>query len=378
MQEYKFSDSDIVNQIYKNKVSCFSVDNCIIDLREFSKHPEYEQSRNIKVYSNNQRVKRYVNRNPTTNALWYDEPAPTFFLEDEFVDSKGIVFDGEIDDLFFNYDYLEWQYSHFLTDVYPKMWYYPQLKRLCRNLKFGQIRPILNFAYNLRDKSLKTNLNLVSGFAHEITDFYLSHLGFENDFVPLEIGKIYHVKRLYLPVPFTSQDAYPWPERQYEMYNLLKKESKKVKRNFSERVFISRNDTVKNGWFNLRYCVNEEEIAKAVVKVGYESIELMPLNIFEKIKVYSTSKKIIQQIGSNCFNSVFSSENTTLYTLVHPHYRSWIPGLENLSSKNGSKLVSITGGIETLGLDGYPEQYKRDVDQPWKFTEINKLVKLVK
>ena len=39
-----FSTQVSTNNIYKNKTACFELHDCIIDLREFGKHPEYEQS----------------------------------------------------------------------------------------------------------------------------------------------------------------------------------------------------------------------------------------------------------------------------------------------------------------------------------------------
>lgn len=377
MKEYKFSDIKILNHVFKNKTSCFLLENCVIDLREFRKHEEFFQDKNLKVYSNSKRVRKYINRNPSNNAVWYDEEFPSLTLEEELIDYSDFVFEKSFDKLFFCYDYIEWQYSHFLTDVYPKMWYYPQLKKIHKDLKFGQIRPILNFAYNLNDKTLKTKLNLLSDFAHDITDFYLKHHNFTDDFVPLEAGKTYFIEKLFIPVPFTSQDVFPWPDIQYEMYDLLKEESKKVTRTFSDRIFISRNDTVKNGWFNLRFCVNESEIYDALKPYGFENIELMDLNVFEKIKVYTTAKQLVQQVGSNCFNVVFSTPGSEFYTLIHPYYEVWCPILTSLSNRSGNKFFFIKDGIKMLGLNAYPLNYERIPDQPWYFTDMNKLAKII-
>lgn len=366
------------SNLYNNKTACFELHDCIIDLREFGKHPEYDQSRNLKAYCGNRRIKKYINRNPVTNAVWYDEKVPTYEFEDETIDRSTYPVDTVIPELFFCYDYLEWQYSHFLTDVYPKMWYYPQLKKNFGELKFGQIRPILNFAYNLNDKTLNTKLNLISEFAHQITDFYINHFGYSDSFFPLEIGKVYRIEKLFLPVPFTSQDVMGWPSIQMEMYELLKKESDRVvTRTFSENIFISRRDTVKNGWFNLRHCVNEEDISNALISKGFEIVELMPLTIYEKIKVFTSAKKIVQMVGSNCFNTVFVNPNTMLYTIQHPHYLGWSPMLDSLAKAQKATYVPIVDGIEMLGLDGYPAEYRKNEDQPWKMTNIDNLIRKI-
>lgn len=375
-----FEQVNPTSNIYHDKTACFELHDCIIDLREFGKHAEHEQNKNIKVYCGNHRVRKYINRNPETNAVWYNEHPPTYPILDDYdlCDPKGFYIDQVIPEMFFCYDYLEWQYSHFLTDVFPKMWYYPQLKQHFRELKFGQIRPIVNFAYNLNDKTLKTKLNMVSDFAHQITDFYLASYGYLEDFVPLKARCVYKVNKLFIPVPFTSQDCIGWPKVQMDMYDLLAQVAERtVTKKFPEKVFISRKDTTKKGWFNLRHCVNEDEIAEALAKEGFESIELMPLNIFEKIKVFMSAKKIVQLVGSNCFNTVFTKPGTTAYTLLHPYYVGWSPMLESLSTARQGKFVGITDGIEMLGLDGYPAEYKREPDQPWRYTKIDELVKIV-
>lgn len=377
VKKFGFEVNDKTN-VYRNKTACFEFHDCIIDLREFGQHPEYEQSKNLKVYCGNKRIKKYINRNPETNAIWYNEEFPTFEFDDETILPSSYSIDEDISELFFCYDYLEWQYSHFLTDVYPKMWYYPQLKAYFRNLQFGQIRPIINFSYNLNDKTLNTKLNLISDFAHQITDFYLNNCGHSDGFFSLQIGKVYHVHKLFVPVPFTSQDMFGWPSIQMEMYDILKKESNKiVTRNFSENIFISRKDTVKNGWFNLRHCVNENEISEALSQYGFETIELMPLSIFEKIKVYSSAKKIVQMVGSNCFNAVFTNPGTKLYTIQHPYYLNWSEILDYLSKTKKSEYIPIEDGIEMLGLDGYPIEYKRIPDQPWRMKKIENIIKKV-
>ena len=373
-----FSTQVSTNNIYKNKTACFELHDCIIDLREFGKHPEYEQSLNLKVYSDNRRIKKYINRNPETNALWYVEDVPTYDIEDTITDLSDVIVDQEISELFFCYDYLEWQYSHFLTDVYPKMWYYPKLKDNFPDLKFGQIRPIVNFAYNLNDKTLNTKLNIVSDFAHQITDFYLKYNSCEKDFFALEIGKVYKINKLFIPVPFTSQDVVEWPDVQMEMYELLIKESNKVvTEQFPKKVFISRNDTIKNGWFNLRHCINESYISNALIPLGYEVIELMSLNIFEKIKVFSSADEIVQLVGSNCFNTVFVRPNTKIFTILHPYYTGWSSMLDHLARMRDAKFIPFNENIEILGLEGYPDNYKKIPDQPWRLTDVNPLMKLI-
>lgn len=373
-----FDPVNPTNGIYKHKTACFELTNCVIDLREFSKHPEYSQNDNLKVYSNGKRVRRYINRNPENNACWYPQEFPTLEYEAEEC-PPGISIDEIVDELFFCYDYLEWQYSHFLTDVLPKFWYYIQLKKTNPNLKAGQIRPVLNFAWNLNDKSLGTKMNVVSEFAHEATDFYLAHHRNQNDFLPLQMGKVYFIKRMIVPVPFTSQDVMNWPKAQYDIYSLLEEEAnRRVTTTYSDKIYISRNDTRKNGWFNLRHCVNEGELIKELEKVGFQSVELMPLSIFEKIKVFNGARTIVQAVGSNCFNTVFVKPNTRLTTLVHPHYVGWCPMLESLATYKQSQFEAWTSGIEMLGLGDYPEHYKREPDQPWNFTKVDEFVTHVK
>ena len=77
----EFSSLKLKADIYKNKNKCLVLKNCIIDLSEFSNHIIDDQSNNIKVYSNNYRVRKYINRNPETNTLWYTDKEVSLNLQ---------------------------------------------------------------------------------------------------------------------------------------------------------------------------------------------------------------------------------------------------------------------------------------------------------
>ena len=55
--KYEFPELKIVPEIYKNKNACFVLKNCIIDLTNFSKLTIDDVYNNIKVYSENYRIK---------------------------------------------------------------------------------------------------------------------------------------------------------------------------------------------------------------------------------------------------------------------------------------------------------------------------------
>jgi len=371
--QYTFPELKIIPDIYKNKNKCFILKNCIIDLTNFSKLTLDDIYNNIKVYSENYRIKKYINRHPNTNALWYDEKNPSLEYGEYSEESKNLKIDVHVDELFFCYDYLEWNYSHFLTDVYPKMWYYPQICKSNSTVKFGQIRPIINYANDVNDKSFIKKLSFRSDFAEDITDFYLKHNNLFDKFLPLEMGKVYHIDTLILPVPYTSQDVWLWNDTQFELYNLLVEESKKIKRTFAKNNFISRLDTQKNGWYHFRYMTNEKEVYKEIETLGFENVELMDLNIFEKIKLVNNSDCIIQQGGSTTFNIIFESPGTKNIIITCPHYAEWKPMLEWLCTVKQTKLHLITSGVELLGVDMYPDVCRRVLDQPFKFNDIQKL-----
>lgn len=375
-ESISFTDLKINAAVYKNKNKCIILKDCVIDLREYTKHIVDDQNQNLKVYSQNYRVRKYINRNPETNAVWYNENDFNYKLDEYVEDVKNIKIDEEIDELFFCYDYLEWQYSHFLTDVYPKMWYFKELSKSHTSLLFGQIRPIINFAYNCKDKNFSfdnSKLNLRSDFAEDITDIYLKNFNLESKLKGLEKGKVYFIKTLIIPVPFTSQDVLNWPEVQFEMYNILSEYAKSSNFLINKKNFISRKDTLRNGWFNLRYLANEDDVFNFVQPHGYNSVELMELKMIDKIKLYCESESIIQQIGSNCFNILFESPNTKNIILMHPSYRSWTEMLSYISDYKNVKLVCIDTGVKLLGLDEYPDVYKRNPDEPWTFHDFNRL-----
>ena len=95
--------------------------------------------------------------------------------------------------------------------------------------------------------------------------------------------------------------------------------------------------------------------------------------MIDKIKLYNQSETIIQQVGSNCFNILFESQKTNNIIITHPNYKGWIPMLKYICDYKKVGLVSIDTGIKLLGLDEYPDIYKRVPDEPWTFNDFDRL-----
>jgi capsular polysaccharide biosynthesis protein len=161
------------------------------------------------------------------------------------------------------------------------------------------------------------------------------------------------------------------------MYEVLNEASKKSNLNVNKFNFISRKDTQQNGWFNLRYLANEDEVFNSVKSHGFQSVELLNLKMIDKIKLYNKSETIIQQVGSNCFNILFESPNTNNIIITHPYYKGWIPMLKYICDIKNTKLTSIESGIQLLGLNEYPDIYKRVPDQPWTFNDFDSITNLL-
>ena len=100
-------------------------------------------------------------------------------------------------------------------------------------------------------------------------------------------------------------------------------------------VYISRQDTIKKGWWHNRNLQNELNLIDAIkTELNYDIVELMDLSISDKIKIFKSYKNIIQQNGASTVNIFFCNYNTNFHIISHPIIKNWANPLLNEISKH--------------------------------------------
>jgi hypothetical protein len=120
----------------------------------------------------------------------------------------------------------------------------------------------------------------------------------------------------------------------------------------SNGCYISRQDTIKRGWYNSkewyhsRELVNELElIDKIKSELGYDIIELMDYDIIGKIQIFKSYKNIIQQSSASNINLLFSNKSNTNIIITHPKMEDWLGyKCHQFSNKSKTNLISLNDG----------------------------------
>jgi capsular polysaccharide biosynthesis protein len=147
-----------------------------------------------------------------------------------------------------------------------------------------------------------------------------------------------------------------------------------------ENIYISRKDVSSKKWMHYRVLLNENDIINKLNEVGFREIQLMNYSVEEKIQIFKSAKKIIQTVGSNCYNLRFIEPKTWCCILYHPEYYCWSDDLHRIVNyKNGVYKEYIDScKVVDNSNSYYPDEYntmKKKIDSPWKFTDIDNLVK---
>jgi len=272
-------------------------------------------------------------------------------------------FDYEIDeDVILLYDDAGLNYAHFFFDFFGKCLYFEEIRKTLPKLKIGILENFYSETGN-------------STFIKQWLDLY-----FEDKDVEIIIFKNdqrYKIKTLILP------NSYYWfPEGQGEEYiieKIMETVSKipeiEVK---SNGCYISRQDTLKRGWYHGRDLVNEIELIEQIQnELGYDIIELMDYDIIGKIQIFKSYKNIVQQSSASNIGILFSNSKNTHTIISNPRMAPWLNAkVFKFSQHTKANLITLDGGGEYLSEDILPNT---DVgNYPWKLTNIEGIIEVLK
>lgn len=359
-----FDNSDIIHPYFKNKSKCFELKDVIIKM----------SGDRLCLYHDNKRLNGFVNRNFNNGDTlhWHGEKEPNLYYGE---DKPDLNVEEVIDDLFLIYDDYEWQYAHFVMDCMPKLWYWIKLIGMNRFVKIG-LNDIVSPCYT---SDLSEKVNYPTSFSTEYIDLYLKryNLNFNDHVVKIKRDVVYHVKNLILPIPFQSVDTSIYPHRFWEMYDIIGRDIN-VSDDY-QNVYISRKDVSSKKWMHYRVLLNEDEVINNLTNIGFKEIRLIDHSVENKIKIFKSAKKIVQTVGSNCYNLCFINKDTSCGIIYHPQYACWSEHLKNIILYKKSLYFEYKDGCETVAnyKEYYPDNYpeiKKKIDAPWEFKNINKLL----
>lgn len=266
------------------------------------------------------------------------------------------------DNVFLFHDDAGCNYIHFFFNHLSRLIYFEELRKTNPNLKLG----IISDYYN--------NVGGKWAFIKEWLDLY-----YENDSIDIVIfekNKTYKVKSLIL-----SNCFYGFPEGiGYDpMLDMIKKVVDKIEpiEVKSNGCYISRQDTIRRGWYHKRELENELElIEKIKSELNYDIIEMMDYSLKEKIQLSKSYNNIIQQSSASNINILFSKKGTNNIILENPKMGPWLnEKCSNFALKSNSNFLVL----EEIGEIITPEEAPPDVNNyPWRLTDIDGIVDILK
>ncbi len=266
------------------------------------------------------------------------------------------------EDIFLLYDDAGLNYAHFFFDLFGKCYYFDLLRKEKNNLKLGL--PEEFWVDEGKNNFIKQWLKLYYGDDLEIISF--------------KKGKTYKIKQIIL-----SNCLYWSPEHtgHQPIMELIKKTVEKIQpiEVKANGCYISRQDTIKYGWFHPREMVNELElIEKIQSELNYDIIELMNYNLIEKIQIFKSYKNIIQQSSASNVNILFSPKGVNNIILTNPKLGPWLNyKCQEFSTVSGCNLLILEDIGELILNSAQPD--KNDLNNfPWKITDIDGVIDILK
>jgi hypothetical protein len=268
-------------------------------------------------------------------------------------------YDELIDDsLFFLYDETSLNYAHFFFNFFGKCLYFDELP----NLKLGILEDFWKEEGNI-------------SYIKQWLELYYKDKNI--DIIILKKDIKYKISNLIIP-----NTLYGFPMSHGDeliMERIIETASKispiEVK---SNGCYISRQDTIKRGWYHSRELVNELElIDKIKSELGYDIIELMDYDIEGKIKIFKSYKNIIQQSSASNISLLFSNKSNTNIIITHPKMEDWLGyKCQQFSNKSKTNLISLDGG-------GYCvaelKEGQTDVNNlAWELSDIDSIIEVLK
>lgn len=276
--------------------------------------------------------------------------------------SMDISYDELInDDVFLLYDETGLNYVHFFFDFFGRCLYYDKLKKDNPNLKLG----ILEDFYR------------EDGNSTFIKQWLKLYYGDDIDIIVFKKKYRYKINKLILSNVFYW---FPEPEGHEPILNKIIEIASKIEVPFLKKgCYISRQDTIKRGWYHSRELINELElIDKIKNELGYDIIELMNYDLIDKIKIFKSYRNIIHQSSASNVSLFFSNSNNTNVIISHPIMESWLNyKCLQFAMKSGTNLITLDGGGECIkDLDLEDQADKNNL--AWKLNDIDQIIEVIK
>jgi hypothetical protein len=336
---------DIPNSVHKFKQFYTTLSNTY--LKHFNKY-------DVEVIHDNKKVKAGIHK----ESQKHGDINPYF--NEQLSNPKQ---DIEInDDVFLLYDDAGVNYAHFFFDLFGKCLYFDELKKINPNLKLGILEEFYQETGN-------------NDFIKQWLDLYYKNQNIEIVIFKKDIQ--YKIKSLILPNSF-----YWFPEGEGDDYIIEKiietvNSIPKIETK-SNGCYISRQDTVKRGWYHGRDLVNELElIDKIKSELNYDIIELMDYNLIEKIQVFKSYPIIVQQSSASNIGVLFSNRDNTHVILSNPRMAPWLNfKISQFAGKSKTNIITLEGVGEYL--DEYIEPGTDKANYPWYLTNIEGIIDVLK
>lgn len=345
-----FINIDIPNNPIKQRHFCTILEDAFIVHKDNCLPP----SPYLEVYHNNKQVVAGLDWGIQSmgSREIYNNISKNDLKEDDIIDN----------DVFLFHDDAGVNYIHFFFNHLSRLIYFEELRKTNPNLKLG----IISDYYN--------NVGGKWAFIKEWLDLY-----YENDSIDIVIfekNKTYKIKSLIL-----SNCFYGFPEGMgYDpMLDIIRKvvdkiEPIEVKAN---GCYISRQDTIRRGWYHKRELENELElIEKIKSELNYDIIEMMDYSLKEKIQLSKSYNNIIQQSSASNINILFSKKGTNNIILENPKMGPWLnEKCSKFALKSNSNFLVLEEIGEIITLENTPTDIN---NYPWRLTDIDGIVDILK
>lgn len=275
-------------------------------------------------------------------------------------------FDNKIDytineDVFLFFDEAGINYIHFFFDLFGKCVYFDLLRKDNPNLKLG----IPEEFYQETGKN---------SFIKEWLDLYYDDL----EVVIFKKNTSYQLKKIIL-----SNCIFWFPEGHghdpiIEMIRKVYDKIDSISVN-KEGCYISRQDTIKHGWYHGREMQNELELIDRIKsELDYDIIELMGHSLKEKIQIFKSYKTVIQQSSASNVNIIFASPESNSVILSNPRMGPWLNvKCYEYATYSGSNLLLLED-IGELIIDPSKPQLADSNNYPWHIPNLDGLMDVLK
>ena len=274
------------------------------------------------------------------------------YIKDDEVINENLYFIENPCFLLFD-DYFE-NYLHYIVESFLKLKYFILLKKEIKDLK------LLMFDYVYDVDFIKESFKLYLG--DEFENVYKNIIFImPND--NIKINRLLIPNKCYL-----WPDTGELPESLYDMFNVM---SSKVNIDTKKNgVYISRQDTIKKNWWHNRNLQNEIELIESIKnELNYDIVELMDLNLSDKIKIFKT-------YSASMINLVFCEKNTNFHMISHPIYGEWSnPILRNMSYKLNVNFYEYNCGKIDSNI---PSKCGNRDNIPWEIINISSMIEQIK